>query len=481
MSVGVDAGRGTQGEDSVAIGSGAGKGVQGLQSIAIGVDAGKLRQGNSSVAVGSDAGETDQGNLSVAVGRIAGRTNQGNDCVAIGYGAGQTNQANNSIVINGTGAILDNTITGSTKIAPLRDIVSVGGRTMSYDPIPKEISYDDTSDTSSIITEAGNKNLDATITTTQTVFNNDQELITKKVVSDLTGRNSGKNGVNGVAIGSNAGNTNQGFISVAIGVGAGEIDQGTSSIAIGLSAGRSNQSNNSVSIGQSAGETDQDVLAVAIGSSAGQINQGNSTVALGLNAGKINQGDNSIAIGNGAGANNQASNSVVINGSGDIALENTITGSTKIAPVRDIVGGKTMSYNSSTREVSYNNVGNYVEATSTATTTIDSTSYVNIQAMVATPPAGTYKVDFSCWFENDEKKEDDGLEIGLFKGATVIEHSKRRQWTGEAGKYETSIHTQAIITVNGSDIIRAKAKRLGVDRIRILGRSMVVLCVGLPI
>ena len=140
-----------------------------------------------------------------------------------------------------------------------------------------------------------------------------------------------------------------------------------------------------------------------------------------------------------------------------------------------------MSYNPATKEVSYNNVGNYVEVSATGTTTIDSTSYINIQAMSATPTAGNYKVDFSCWFENDEKKEDDGLEIGLFVDNIAIEHSKRRQWTGEAGKYETSIHTQAIITVNGSQQIRAKAKRLGNDRIRIRQRSMVVLCVGLPI
>ena len=140
-----------------------------------------------------------------------------------------------------------------------------------------------------------------------------------------------------------------------------------------------------------------------------------------------------------------------------------------------------MSYNPSSKEICYNNVGNYVEVSSSGSTTIDSGSYVTISGMSITPPAGKYKVDFSCWFQNDEKKEDDGLEIALFNGETVIEHSKRRQWTGEAGLYETSVHTQAVITVSGTQQIRARSYRLGPDRIRIRQRSLVIICVGLPI
>jgi hypothetical protein len=300
--------------------------------------------------------------------------------------------------------------------------------------------------TSSVITEAGNKNLDTTLTTTQTVFNNDQELITKKVVSDLTGRNSGKNDVsNGIAIGSNAG----------------LFTQGNRAIAIGNSAGQSNQTSE----------------AIAIGIGAGEANQGNRAISIGRNAGGVSQGDNCVAIGYASGYTNQANNSIILNATGDL-LNNTVTNSTRIAPIRNIVGGKNMSYNPYSKEVSYNNVGNYVEVSATTNTTIDSTSYNTISGMTITPPAGTYKVEFSCWFENDEKKEDDGLEIALYKVDTIISHSKRRQWTGEAGKYETSIHTQAIITVSGGQQIRARAKRLGGDRIKISQRSMVVVCVG---
>ena len=134
-----------------------------------------------------------------------------------------------------------------------------------------------------------------------------------------------------------------------------------------------------------------------------------------------------------------------------------------------------------TTTIADSNIGNYVEETRTSTTTIDSGSYVNINGMVLNPTAGTYKVHFSCWLENDEKKEDDGIEAAIYVDNVIVEHSKRRQWTGEAGKYETSIHTQAIATVSGAQQIIAKAYRLGGDRIRIRQRSLTAVCVGIPI
>jgi hypothetical protein len=183
--------------------------------------------------------------------------------------------------------------------------------------------------------------------------------------------------------------------------------------------------------------------------------------------------------------------SIIPNGTGEVLLKanpsSNLGASTK--QYTDTKATINDSLNSSTTETwsidkiktevsSTSSGGDYTELTGTVASTIDSTSYVSINNMVSTPPAGTYKVDFSCWFENDEKYEDDGLEVALSKAGTVIEHTKRRNWTGEAGIYETSIHTHAIITVNGSQNIRAKAKRLGSDRIRILQRSMIIVRVG---
>ena len=79
------------------------------------------------------------------------------------------------------------------------------------------------------------------------------------------------------------------------------------------------------------------------------------------------------------------------------------------------------------------------------------------------------------------KKEDDGIEAAIYVDNVIVEHSKRRQWTGEAGKYETSIHTQAIVTVSGTQQIIAKAYQLGGDRIRIRQRTIIAACIGSPI
>ena len=81
-----------------------------------------------------------------------------------------------------------------------------------------------------------------------------------------------------------------------------------------------------------------------------------------------------------------------------------------------------------TTTIEDSNIGNYVEESRSYITSIDSGSYVDVDGMVVTPPAGTYTVHFSLWIENDEKKADDGLEVGIYIGNTVIEHSKRRQW-----------------------------------------------------
>ena len=131
-------------------------------------------------------------------------------------------------------------------------------------------------------------------------------------------------------------------------------------------------------------------------------------------------------------------------------------------------------------EVQNSNIGNYVKKNRTYITSIDSGSYIDLDldGMNITPPAGTYKVDFSCWIENDEKKDDDGLEIALCLDDVLIESSKRRQWTGEAGKYETSIHTQAVVTVSGTQQIKVKAYRLGGDSIRIRQRSIIAIYIG---
>ena len=122
------------------------------------------------------------------------------------------------------------------------------------------------------------------------------------------GRTDQKN--NSVAIGSGAGMTTQGQDSVAIGQSAGNTTQGESAVAIGDGAGVSSQGNQTVAIGDRAGQTTQGTGAVAIGIMAGQTSQ--AGISIGSNAGNTTQGEDAVAIGTGAGYNTQSTDAVAI-------------------------------------------------------------------------------------------------------------------------------------------------------------------------
>ena len=119
----------------------AGASGQGNAAVAIGFQAGYTGQGNEAVAIGSNAGYTGQGIYAVAIGSFAGASGQGSGSVAIGYNAGQTNQANNSICISALGTTVNNTITGTTVIRPLR-VESVDTNSlMIYNTTTGELTY----------------------------------------------------------------------------------------------------------------------------------------------------------------------------------------------------------------------------------------------------------------------------------------------------------------------------------------------------
>ena len=117
---------------------------------------------------------------------------------------------------------------------------------------------------------------------------------------------------NSIAIGSKAAQNQQGARSVAIGDEAGRNNQLASSIAIGDAAGQTSQQTKSIAIGYNAGNTDQSANSIAIGSEAGWKNQSENSVAIGYIAGTSNQSENSVAIGNQAGWINQNKKSVAI-------------------------------------------------------------------------------------------------------------------------------------------------------------------------
>jgi hypothetical protein len=159
---------------------------------------------------------------------------------------------------------------------------------------------------------------------------------------------------NSVAVGSNAGQLSQGINAVAIGQQAGRDTQSAFSVAIGHNAAANTQSNSSVAIGHAAAQDSQQSDAVAIGVAAGKNHQSVGAVALGMRAGYGSvspQGAYSIAIGYLAGYSYNNTNSIILNASG-LELNSDNVGFF-VNPVRNTTTSNVMYYNASTSELSY--------------------------------------------------------------------------------------------------------------------------------
>jgi hypothetical protein len=172
-----------------------------------------------------------------------------------------------------------------------------------------------------------------------------------------------------IALGSTAGATTQGASAIAIGWGAGNETQGTNSVAVGTGAGATQQGTLSVAVGASAGNTSQGYQSVAIGANAGNVGQGINAVAVGISAGQNNQGAFAIAIGSDAGTGSgsgdqQAANTIILNATGSIL--NGVASQTSsfyVAPIRTTANGTPLMYNSTTKEITYSNVLEFVGST----------------------------------------------------------------------------------------------------------------------
>lgn len=171
-----------------------------------------------------------------------------------------------------------------------------------------------------------------------------------------------------VTIGFDAGATSQGTFAVAVGRQAGGNTQGNYAVSVGYQAGFSSQGDNAVAIGRQSGYvgsqgasavavgyaaafTNQGDKAVAIGFGSGGTDQGLSAVSIGDLAGNVTQGNYAIAIGYSAGNTNQPTNSIIINASGS-----TLNGSASglyIDPIRNINGGRILTYNTINKEIGY--------------------------------------------------------------------------------------------------------------------------------
>ena len=145
---------------------------------------------------------------------------------------------------------------------------------------------------------------------------------------------------------------------IALGSLAGETNQGVNGIAIGALAGRTNQGLQSVAVGAGAGNTDQGLQSVALGNLAGSLNQGQRAIAIGSQAGGSSQGANAIAIGWLAGQASQTAGSIVLNASG-VALNGTTAGF-YVDPIRSTANGRPLMYDTSTKELFSSNVLEFI-------------------------------------------------------------------------------------------------------------------------
>jgi len=205
------------------------------------VTATDLRVNNDKIHIGNDAGTINQGVNSVSIGNLAGQTNQGFDSFALGNESGNDNQGNNCVAL---GAL-------AGKITQKNNCVAIG-------PQAGQISQGTT---------------------------------------------------DGIDTGS----------SVAIGFEAGQTNQKTNSIAIGVGAGQTNQGADSISIGKNTSGTG--TSSIAIGNTA-TTGTGNSSIAIG-NAATTATYANSVAIG--AFALSTAPNQITLGTTSETIRLNTIT------------------------------------------------------------------------------------------------------------------------------------------------------------
>jgi hypothetical protein len=179
-----------------------------------------------------------------------------------------------------------------------------------------------------------------------------------KVIGNISGSAANVTGIIPVANGGTGVNTMAGIKSIlglntnsiAIGDQAGQTNQQGYAVALGVGAGNTNQSGGAIAIGGAAGGTNQGNASVSIGSNAGQASQGTQAVAIGFAAGQNNQGANSVAIGAFAG-NGQAANSISLNATGSVL--NPQTTGFFVAPVRNASESNSLFYNTTTKEITY--------------------------------------------------------------------------------------------------------------------------------
>lgn len=117
----------------------------------------------------------------------------------------------------------------------------------------------------------------------------------------------------------------------------------------------------------------------------------------------------------------------------------------------------------------------YTIVTGSTTVTVSSTTYFTIPSMTVTPAAGTWKVIFLSTGEGDTNNRE--YRYGVFKNGTLITDSYRSiRTTNNAQRFFAhAIGTQAVVTVNGTDVIDIRfSVSVAASTFTVYDRSMIV-------
>ena len=131
-----------------------------------------------------------------------------------------------------------------------------------------------------------------------------------------------------------------------------DLRSSSSNVAIGKEAGLTNQGTYSIAIGERAGNLNQSADGIAIGYAAGRDDQQTDGIAIGQNSGQVNQGASSVAIGTMVGKTNQHANTIMLSAIGT-EYNSTQANSFFVKPIREASNNAFLRYNTTTGEITY--------------------------------------------------------------------------------------------------------------------------------
>lgn len=135
----------------------------------------------------------------------------------------------------------------------------------------------------------------------------------------------------------------------------------------------------------------------------------------------------------------------------------------------------TLVFDAASDEWHVTNAGAASEVSSTTLVSTTSSTYQLISGMSATPESGTYLVSFSCWGNGTNTAQE--KRISIYSDGSIVNHSVR-QADGDMGngqrQYDIPFHSQALLTVNGSQTIEARFST-STGTFRITERSLILL------